>query len=104
MLLAFGGSHIDRVSPDSRRFGSFVANRSPLPSLSATSSSVAVGGPCSLSARLRGHIHISPFFARAGVRRRPLRPVIDCLEAIVREGNLNSRTTPQGSPPEAVRS
>jgi hypothetical protein len=28
--------------------------------------------------------------------------VIDCLEAIMREGNLNSRTTPQGSPPEAV--
>jgi hypothetical protein len=25
------------------------------------------------------------------------------LIAIMREGNLNSRTTPQGSPPDAVR-
>src|SRR5271166_3357618 len=36
--------------------------------------------------------------APRGARRRS---VIDCLEAIMREGNLNSRTTPQGSPPEA---
>ena len=49
-----------------------------------------------------------PFFSLApgseGVRRARRRSVIDRLEAIMREGNLNSRTTPQGSPPEAVRS
>ena len=57
---------------------------------------------------LRGHMHISPFHSLApeseGARRARRRSVIDCLEAIVREGNLNSRTTPQGSPPKAVRS
>lgn len=56
---------------------------------------------------LRGHMHISPFSlapASEGARRARRRSVIDCLEAIMREGNLNSRTTPQGSPPEAVRS
>jgi len=37
-------------------------------------------------------------------RRARRRSVIDCLEAIMREGKLNSRTTPQGPPPEAVRS
>jgi len=60
-----------------------------------------------LRGALRGHMHNSTIFnppEAEGARRARRRSVIDCLEAIVREGNLNSRTTPQGSPPEAVRS
>ncbi len=48
---------------------------------------------------LRGHMDISPFSlapASEGARRARRRSVIDCLEAIMRERNLNSRTTPQG--------
>ena len=48
----------------------------------------------------RGHMHIFPFsFASPEAeraRRAPRRSVIDCLEAIMRKGNLNSRTTPKG--------
>ena len=44
---------------------------------------------------LRGHMHISPLSlasASGGARRARRRSVIDCLEAIIREGNMNSRT------------
>ncbi len=50
------------------------------------------------SSALPGHMHIFPFSSASPeserARRARRRSVIDCLEAILREGNLNSRTTP----------
>jgi hypothetical protein len=53
---------------------------------------------------LRGHMHIFPFHSPRRIPKAPAAPGGDrSLIAIMREGNLNSRTTPQGSPPDAVR-
>jgi hypothetical protein len=60
-----------------------------------------------MALRLYGDTCIFSLFSFAspeseGARRARRRLVIDGWGAVMREGNLNSRTTPQGSPPEAV--
>ena len=61
--------------------------------------------PHSHSIAFTEHMHIFPFsFASPeteGARRARRRSVLDCLDAIMREGNLNSRTTPSTKAPHA---
>jgi hypothetical protein len=105
-----------RTAPASHRETVLRRPRARSPRITATvhstrraTASVAAGpephNKCTVTVT-RGHMHIFSFsFASPESEGAPprRRSHIDCLEAIMRERNLNSRTTPQGSPPEAVR-